>query len=92
MTMARSASWAVSCLRVGWQGAVPLRSTTIRHYSAVPSRSELVKSIKMHWNNWLDQTRPVAMERFRELSQQWNTVSGYEAIQKHKDQVDKECT
>lgn len=90
-TMALCASRAATLLRVRCQAAPLLRGADLRVYSTATSRSDLLKSIKTHCTNWIEQKRPVAMERFNDLSKRWNVMSGYENILHHKEQVELEC-
>ncbi|WFD46758.1 sensitivity to high expression protein she9 [Malassezia furfur] len=88
--MALCASRAATLLRVRCQAAPLLRGADLRVYSTATSRSDLLKSIKTHCTNWIEQKRPVAMERFNDLSKRWNVMSGYENILHHKEQVELE--
>ncbi|KAI3626935.1 SHE9 [Malassezia furfur] len=73
--MALCASRAATLLRVRCQAAPLLRGADLRVYSTATSRSDLLKSIKTHCTNWIEQKRPVAMERFNDLSKRWNVMS-----------------
>ncbi|WFC97584.1 sensitivity to high expression protein she9 [Malassezia yamatoensis] len=81
----------VPVMRMGIERSVLSQAFhTTRCYSSRASSPEFVKSIKTHCTKWYEQQRPIAIERFKELTSRWNTMSGYEAIQKHKERVESE--